>query len=89
MTSGSGCSLDVLPDRHVMEDGGMLKRASEAERGPVPRGFGRDIGAEQLDRAGRWADLSTGDAQSGALPRTVRPDQSVNLARLDVQVDVR
>ena len=62
-------------------------RARPASRA-VPRGHGRHVGAEQLDRAGRRWEVSGDDVEERRLAGAVRAENGSSLAVGDLEIDV-
>ena len=84
MISGDG---EILPHGQVVEELDGLPRPGQALPGAGVRGQPGDVGTGQLDGPPMGHEAGDG-VDEGRLPGAVRADQTDELARLDVEVDV-
>ena len=80
--------LDVVEHRHVAEEADVLKSPRDpAARDPAGT-LPRDVGVVEADGAGGGRVDAGDDVEHGRLPRAVRADEPVQLAGLDLQIQV-
>ena len=80
--------VDRVLDRDAEQHAGLLIRPGEAGTRAVPCGRVRDVGAVQLDGAGRGWDVAGDDVEECRFPGPVRSENRSPFAVGDVQIDV-
>src|SRR6478735_9743240 len=84
--AGEG-ELEVLAQRHLLEEARDLEGAGDAERGDLLRGLAGDVLAVEEDGAGRRGEEAGEQVEQGRLAGAVGPDERVDRALRDRQVD--